>query len=918
MQEARDMSRPRRHAADLVLDAAVQVLVLAGLPIALWKLAGNPIPTRLPSWLDVQMWWNGVQSYPASALNILPRVVVDALWIAWAWYAAWSVLGVLWELLHLPGVLLPRIMLRLTPRTTVQAITAGAVAAAPAVHAAPALVHTAASTDRLPADLHGRLHLTAATPQHPRTPQPAFPVGVFNHPAVQDAPVHQVVTGDTLWDLAAHYYGDGEQWHRIFNANILRPQPDGNTLSKPDLILPGWKLIIPHRATAAATPAPPTAPGRTTPAASATPTAPGAATPGPAAPHTPASPAPARPGVPAPGGNGRSAPAARGPAADPRTPRTVGWHLPEGGYIGITLIAAIAASTALLRTRKRLHPHTAPPIPASAEQLTAVHDAAKTANAHGYPPDQHGEQIPPPLFKPQPGIPMLGTYPRGTEEAWYDPGLQTGPLVITGPGAEDTVRALALSMLGASDLDLTLEPGSSPIGWEVVLTDIDLARDLFGARPEQHLPGWLHLTDTPAAAVAAFHAAARRRAASGIDPEDFIPSDDEPLTMLIARADPALHDTVVEACLTDPTASLGAILLGDTPAAEHTTTLVIDQDHANSTVTGPRAREVHRLHLYHATRTLAEELFSVLYTAREVYRQPTPPTSGSTPHPAARESVDATAETDNPPVAVHDAAQPGEPLPKDLERAALAPAPADDPRTLAGTPLLLRVLGPVDILGPDDQRPARGERTSAILAALALHPTGLRAPQVFDLAWNETAGNERTLRQTVYSAMRRTRDLLRAVAGQSTPAPRTGDQEDYIILGAADRYFFDSDQISTDIQLRARLEGQADQTADPAQRVRLLTLAAALHRGPLADGLDDNERDWLTIARYEHLLHAAHLHLRIAELAADTDPATVLDHVKQATALADNDEHTRTEAIRLYRQLGRDDLVRALARHSPA
>lgn len=46
--------------------------------------------------------------------------------------------------------------------------------------------------------------------------------------------------GDTLWDLAVHYYGDGSKWDKIYNAN--RDQ-----VSDPDLIYPGQRLLIPFK-----------------------------------------------------------------------------------------------------------------------------------------------------------------------------------------------------------------------------------------------------------------------------------------------------------------------------------------------------------------------------------------------------------------------------------------------------------------------------------------------------------------------------------------------------------------------------------------------------------------------------------------------------------------------------------------------
>lgn len=879
----------RTRARDAIADALFHVLFLLGLPLALWTLTGNPIPSRLPSWLDLHLWWAGLQAYPAQALDIVPRVVVDALWIAWAWYSAWFVLGLLWAVLRLPAVTLPHILLRLTPRTTVQALTMGAIALTPTAHTAVA-GHPAVAP--LPANLHARLRLAAA-PAATQTPRPLPPLHALHRAATQNLRVHQVVDGDTLWDLAVRYYGEAEQWHRIYAANADHLQPDGQRLVKPDLILPGWRLTIPHRNPLPAAKPHPTAG-----------TAPNAAT---------------RPvDIPPPGTSRAPAPDPATHTADPappRTPRAIGWRPPEGGYIGITLIAAIAASAALINTRRRLRPDTTAPLPASTQRIVAVHEAAKRSRTPGTHPQAEAT----PEFKPQPGVPMLGVHPRTEEEAWYDPGLQNGPLIFTGPGAEDVVRALALSMLGASDLDLDLDSDVSPLGMQVLLIDQDLARDLLDARPQQHLPGWLHLTDTPAAAVASFHAAARRRAASGVDAEDYTASQDEPLTMLIARNDPSLHDSITEACLLDPTASLGAVLLGAAPARPSTTMIAIDGDGTVAQVAGPRAAEVRDVRFYATPRDLATDQFQVLYAARETYREPairTKPATHAQDVPAFTETAHEASTA--PPTS--QATQPDCVVEVSATHVAAPTEPTPlDPHAFAGTTLLIRVLGPIDVLGPaGGVFPARGERTRGILAALAVHTRGLRTPQLADLAWGETAGDSRTQRQTVYAALRRTRDLLRTAAEQHPAATDSAAVEDYILLDSADRYHFDDSQITTDLQLRARLEDQAAQAADQAERLRLLAQAADLYRGPLADGLDDDQRDWLTTTRYEELLHTARLHLRIADIAADTDQATALNRIKQAIDLAPDDEHTTTEAVRLYQRLDHPELARALTRRPAA
>lgn len=886
----------RGRRVETVVGWFAQLAMLAGLPLALWTLTGNPIPSRLPSWLDVQDWWAGAQLYPASALDIVPRIVADALWIVWAWYTAWILLGLLWELLHLPAILLPQILLRLTPRATVHAITVGAVAATPTVHAAPAPAHTGQGAAPLPAHLSGRLTLAAVAPSP--LARPGHPLNLFTPVAAHNSTVHRVVHGDTLWDLAVRYYGDGEAWHRIYHASLERPQPDGARLTDPDLIQPGWTLTIPDPAVPSRIPAPP--PDRRGPAhpAGRTPAPHGTRSPDATAPGTAAH----RPTAPAPGRTRATAPTApgTGPAPRPAPPRptgSVGYHLPDGGYIGITLIAAIASAVALLKTRQRLHPDTAPPIPKSAEHLAAVYNAARHAHTHGHHPARDHTQSPL-LFAPQPGLPTLGTYPDHAHEASYPSDARTGPLLFTGPGASDAARALALSLLGAGDLDDDLPAAQSPLGLQVLLTDQKLAADLFDAHPDQHLPGWLHLTATSADAAAQFYTAAQRRAASGTDAEEFQPTEDEPYTALLLRADPSLHDTIVQACLTDPTGSLSAFVLGPPPQDPHTTTLTFDQDGALTEAIGPRAAQVSDLSIYHLSRERASELFHLLHATHTVYRQPPP---GTTP-PAQHTTPDHKTQPAQQPAA--------EPTPPSPATDAPSPPTVSDPRALVPTPLLLRVLGPIDILSPDTSTPARGALTQSLLTLLALHPRGLTTTQLADLAWNPPPHSKRA----VYAALDRLRDLIRATT-PATHENNTPAATDPIPADHTGRYRLDPDQITTDLTLQTHLEERADHTNDPTERRTLLNHAADLHRGPLADGLDDDTRDWLTTARHQAHLHTAHLHLRCADTAADTDPATTLEHVRQAVTLAPDDETTLTDAIRLYRQLGHDDLARALARH---
>ncbi len=71
---------------------------------------------------------------------------------------------------------------------------------------------------------------------------------------------HVVVSGDTLSGVAAQHLGDGAAWPDIYRASTGVTQPDGQHLSDPDLIHPGWELIIP-----AAQPVEPATSPRTSP-----------------------------------------------------------------------------------------------------------------------------------------------------------------------------------------------------------------------------------------------------------------------------------------------------------------------------------------------------------------------------------------------------------------------------------------------------------------------------------------------------------------------------------------------------------------------------------------------------------------------------------------------------------------------------
>ncbi len=56
--------------------------------------------------------------------------------------------------------------------------------------------------------------------------------------------LHEVQDGDTLTDIAADALGDPAAWPEIAELNLGRTMGDGRVFDDPDLILPGWELVI--------------------------------------------------------------------------------------------------------------------------------------------------------------------------------------------------------------------------------------------------------------------------------------------------------------------------------------------------------------------------------------------------------------------------------------------------------------------------------------------------------------------------------------------------------------------------------------------------------------------------------------------------------------------------------------------------
>jgi hypothetical protein len=227
---------------------------LAGVPMLLVWLVGQPLPTALPtSWRAVTDALSGHYGFD---WTLVAKPLAVLTWLAWAQFVFAVVEEFTAAVRGRPvrvrrGFGIPRSF----ASTLVSAIlslgpSAGMAGAATAyVTAVPFHQHPLVTqVDARPA--------VAGTPLVTAAPSSA---GAATSPAAPTRTVeHVVIKGDTLWDLAERYYGDGTQCVRIFHENQGVRQPDGGRLRSINRILPGWVLTIPDATQPATDPAPPT------------------------------------------------------------------------------------------------------------------------------------------------------------------------------------------------------------------------------------------------------------------------------------------------------------------------------------------------------------------------------------------------------------------------------------------------------------------------------------------------------------------------------------------------------------------------------------------------------------------------------------------------------------------------------------
>ncbi|MHA6631682.1 LysM peptidoglycan-binding domain-containing protein [Pseudonocardia sichuanensis] len=216
--------RAASRIAAAVAAAVVTIGILFGVPIALWLLSSSLLDGGLPAGTSVV----DMLLAPDDGTLLIGFLTVVAAG-TWVVLAASIVLELAAAVTNRPS---PRIDLpgfRLG-RTLAAALVAAMLGAGPAM-ATPST--SAAATV-----------LTAAVSE----PAVAAP-GRAVEPA-PPGPVHSVQRRDTLWRIAETSLGDPLRWREIYDLNAGRIQADGGRLTEASELVVGWRLVLPPDARA--------------------------------------------------------------------------------------------------------------------------------------------------------------------------------------------------------------------------------------------------------------------------------------------------------------------------------------------------------------------------------------------------------------------------------------------------------------------------------------------------------------------------------------------------------------------------------------------------------------------------------------------------------------------------------------------
>ncbi|MEI2817298.1 MAG: hypothetical protein V9E99_12725 [Microthrixaceae bacterium] len=232
-----NQSRPSTFRRSMIAVGSIitGVLLVVGVPIALWRMVGWPLPTTVPTPGDI--------GKALSRSTVSDAVIIKTLalvgWFAW--------IALMWSLVIEIGARLtgrPARTMRFAgpfqdvARRLVTAASLLTVTASPLMTPNPALAGVGAPAlivERNPV-------LVGATA--PRV-APAIVQEAPGAPPSASSSTYSVQRRDSLWRIAECQLGDPMRWREIWDLNRGR-EFDGVAFTDANLIRPGWVLDLPQ------------------------------------------------------------------------------------------------------------------------------------------------------------------------------------------------------------------------------------------------------------------------------------------------------------------------------------------------------------------------------------------------------------------------------------------------------------------------------------------------------------------------------------------------------------------------------------------------------------------------------------------------------------------------------------------------
>lgn len=873
---ARITTRGLRLVGALAALAALAAL-LVGVPWGLVTFIGWPLPDHLPTGDEIE----ALLLNPLSVTFLLDILACIA-WPVWLTFALDvarcvpdAVRGVrppaIGPVHALAGLLVAAAVLGLLP-PRVPVATAGPV---------PSVQPAAAVTVDKPAPT---LYSTTNQVRH---------TNVTSEPGTVIVQPPRAGVYDSLWRIAERELGDGHRWPDLFALNQGRPQPDGDTLTDPHLVRPGWVLHLPEAVEEPALAPPPPQEPLPPPAPSVDP-----------APSVPAPPPP------------EPVPDRHNPPADAVAPTSdTAITLTSGGLVAATLAAAVTLGM-LIRRRRRMRIYqpgsgdrTPPSAPAPAvHALRLAYDEAHLDTAE---PDDAD-----PIALPSADTDLPDS---AAEESEPDAAVQVGirddrahaldlatlhGLGLTGAGAEATARSLLVHLLATTRA--------------TVLIPHEDARALLGDDPPT---------------------SPRLRVTTGLD---------EAITVLAGRQDPdSTHhqdtelDIVLVASIERPHERLQAVL--DTGTASGTAGILLGHWPAGATVrvradgmvtaASPAVGELRGARLFHLDASDTRDLLDLLADTTSGPADTVDPTEDAEPAPA--DDIDNEQDlgvelpvSDHIDAQEHDVEgdQGGDATAGDEVQAATAsdtpsatgerheavldsadwPAvtelvTTDSTPDLPNRPLSLAVFGPLTLTwhtpagSEQDLTSVLAPKHKALLVFLALHPNGTSREAVREALWPEARG--RRPYNAFYAGLSQIRKAL---------TDATDDQATDLIAQHEEHVALNPDLVTVDYWQLNQAEHDRHLASTDDDRFAAWSRIAAVYRGEIADGMSALWLDGPREAAHRTVVDA------LAGMAAGyrgRDPQRQLQLLEHARLLNPENEDIYRDIMRVQAELGLTDAI---------